>query len=73
MLADRVTVTENPWRSVAMWLLERVIYELHHLWACCWWALRAHVAAVHGFPRSCLEDPPAEWLRVLQEPGERDL
>jgi hypothetical protein len=34
--------------------------------------VRAHVAATHDIPRSSLEDPPEEWLRVLLGPGERD-
>lgn len=38
---------------------------LNHLWACWWWALRAHVAATHNIPRSCLEPPPADWLTPL--------
>lgn len=72
MLADNLSMIHAPGRSVARWMLDRTIYELHHAWACCWWALRAHVAATHFIPRSCLEDPPTEWLRVLQGRCEKD-
>lgn len=72
MLADEFPIIEHPGRSIAQWLLDRAVYDLRHIWACYWWALRAHVAATQGIPRSCLEDPPAEWLRVLRGPCEHD-
>ena len=65
MLADELPITEHPGRGVAQWFFDRAAYELSQSLVCCWWALRAHTAARHGIPRSCLEDPPAEWLRVL--------
>lgn len=66
MIADDNTVLldDVPPHRIA----SRVREAASHVWACWWWALRAHVAAVYGFPRSALEAPPAEWLRPLAAP-----
>ncbi|KRB42527.1 hypothetical protein [Phenylobacterium sp. Root700] len=72
MRANEIPISEARQGGVLDWLLERSIYELERIWACYWWVLRVHVAARHGIPRSCLEDPPAPWLKVLQGPTEKD-
>jgi len=72
MLVEQMTMAPAEERGVARWFLDRMIYELHRLWACYWWMLRAHVAARHGIPRDCLEDPPHAWMKVMQGPGDKD-
>ncbi len=72
MTAKQAVADESCERGIADWLLGRAIYELHRFWRIYWWAVRAHAAAQHFIPRSCLEDPPEEWLRVLQGPGAKD-
>ncbi|KQW70370.1 hypothetical protein ASE17_15845 [Phenylobacterium sp. Root77] len=72
MLAERMSMAADVERGVARWFLDRAIYELHRLWACYWWLLRAHVAARHFIPRASLEAPPAEWMKVMQAPCETD-
>lgn len=72
MLAtDQIQISQTSERGVARWFADRALYELERFWACYWWALRAHVAATHGIPRSSLGEPPEEWLRTLQEPDDR--
>jgi hypothetical protein len=65
MAAKQAVANERYECGIAEWLLDRAIYELHRFWRVYWWVLRAHVAAKHFIPRSCLEDPPEEWLRVM--------
>ena len=72
MLADEVPVTGVVPRGVLRWLIDRTVYDLTHGWACYWWLLRAHVAAAHFIPRSCLEEPPEPWMRVMHGPGGQD-
>lgn len=72
MLVERMTIAQGGERGVARWLLDRAIYDLHRLWVCYWWVLRAHVAACNGIPRDCLEEPPHAWMKVLQGPGDKD-
>ncbi|MBA4011963.1 MAG: hypothetical protein C0481_08875 [Phenylobacterium sp.] len=57
MLVEQMTMAPAEERGIFRWLLDRAIYELHRLWACYWWLLRARVAARHGIPRDGLEDP----------------
>ena len=73
MLAtDQIPIVQAFERGVTRWFLDRTPYEMERVWACWWWALRAHVAAMHGIPRRCLEDPPEDWLRALLGAAERD-
>ncbi len=72
MLAEQMSMTRTQESGIVRWFLDRAIYELHRLWACYWWIVRVHVAATHFIPRSCLEDPPEAWMRVLQGRGQKD-
>ena len=72
MLVEQMTMAAGEERGVARWLLDRMVYELHQLWACLWWMLRVHVAARNGIPRDCLEEPPHAWMKVMQAPGDKD-
>jgi len=58
--------------GVLQWLAAWIAYHLAWGWTCYWWVWRAHLAARHGIPRSSLEEPPVEWMRVLLGPGEKD-
>ncbi len=66
MIADDAAmplVADVPQRIVS-----RARHALTHLWACWWWTLRVHMAAVHGIPRSALEAPPDPRLAALAGP-----
>lgn len=72
MLAtDQIQMPQASERGVARWFADRALYEMARFWTCYWWALRAHMAATHGIPRSSLEEPPEEWLRALLGPDDR--
>ncbi len=62
MISTRVTTAPDRVLHAAA---GRLGQGFRTFWTCWWWALRAHVAASHNIPRSCLEPPPADWLTPL--------
>lgn len=72
MRADEISMDGAETGGVLRWLIAWAVYHLAWMWTCYWWVWRAHIAARHGFPRNTLEEPPLDWMRVLQGRGERD-
>lgn len=72
MRANDISMGETEQGGVLRWLIAWLVYKVAWLWTCYWWVWRVHIAAQNGIPRRALEDPPADWLRVLQGPGDHD-
>ena len=72
MRADNMSMDDVQQGGVLQWLIAWLVYQLAWFWTCYWRVWRVHIAARSGIPRSALEDPPLDWMRVLQGPGERD-
>ena len=72
MRADDMSMGDVQPGGVLQWLIAWIVYQMAWMWTCYWWVWRVHIAARNGIPRSALEDPPLDCMRVLQRPREHE-